>query len=144
MSNKLKEDNNVNESKKTNYDYHDYDAIINHFRKGGVAGDSHRDAVERISHSLYGKNSSKDHKKHISKVIKHYTNAYNRELQLKDLVEQEKNKPMNESIYNAITNMIRGDLDTMRENFKASLTEKAIECLDERKREIAQGYFAQK
>lgn len=45
-------------------------------------------------------------------------------------------------IEEALQNMIDKKLDLMRENIESALTEKAVEMLEERKIEIAQGYFA--
>lgn len=45
------------------------------------------------------------------------------------------------SIENAIINIIENNLDAMRANFSAALSEKAVQKLDERKRVIAENYF---
>jgi hypothetical protein len=45
------------------------------------------------------------------------------------------------SINKAIENIMEGNLDEMRSNFSATLTEKAAVKLDERKIEIAKNYF---
>jgi len=45
------------------------------------------------------------------------------------------------SIENAIINILENNLDAMRANFSASLSEKAVQKLDERKKEIGQSYF---
>ena len=47
------------------------------------------------------------------------------------------------TIKNAIENIIERDLDSMRQNFTAALTSKAVEKLEERKIEIAKNYFGQ-
>lgn len=47
------------------------------------------------------------------------------------------------SIENAIINIMENNLDAMRANFSVALSEKAVQKLDERKREIAENYFGQ-
>jgi hypothetical protein len=47
------------------------------------------------------------------------------------------------SIKNALSNILEGNLDAMRQNFSSSLTEKAVQKLEEKKVEIAQNYFGQ-
>lgn len=44
-------------------------------------------------------------------------------------------------IKEALENIIEEKLDLMRENFRAALTEKAIQYLEEKKIEIAESYF---
>lgn len=46
-------------------------------------------------------------------------------------------------IKEALQNIIDKKLDVMKENIEATLTEKAIEMLEERKIEIASKYFGQ-
>lgn len=45
------------------------------------------------------------------------------------------------SIENAIINIMENNLDAMRANFSVALSEKAVQKLDERKKEIAENYF---
>jgi hypothetical protein len=45
------------------------------------------------------------------------------------------------TIKKALDSILEGNLDEMRQNFSASLTEKAVQKLEERKIEIAQNYF---
>ncbi len=45
------------------------------------------------------------------------------------------------SIKNALSNIIEGNLDAMRQNFSSALTEKAVQKLEEKKISIAQNYF---
>ena len=47
------------------------------------------------------------------------------------------------TIKNALNNILEGNLDSMRQNFSAALTTKAVEKLEERKIEIAKNYFGQ-
>ena len=47
------------------------------------------------------------------------------------------------TIKKALDSILEGNLDEMRQNFSASLTEKAVQKLEERKIEIAQNYFGQ-
>lgn len=47
------------------------------------------------------------------------------------------------SIKNALSNILEGNLDAMRQNFSASLTEKAVQKLEEKKIDIAKNYFGQ-
>lgn len=47
------------------------------------------------------------------------------------------------SINRALDSILQGNLDEMRQNFSASLSEKAVEKLEERKIVIAQSYFGQ-
>lgn len=47
------------------------------------------------------------------------------------------------SIENAIINIMENNLDAMRANFSVALSEKAVQKLDERKRQIAENYFGQ-
>ena len=47
------------------------------------------------------------------------------------------------SIKNALSNIIEGNLDAMRQNFSSALTEKAVQKLEEKKVEIAKNYFGQ-
>jgi hypothetical protein len=47
------------------------------------------------------------------------------------------------SIKNALSNILEGNLDAMRQNFSSTLTEKAVQKLEEKKVEIAQNYFGQ-
>jgi hypothetical protein len=44
-------------------------------------------------------------------------------------------------ITEAIGNILEEKIDLMRENFRAALTEKAIQSLEEKKIEIAESYF---
>jgi hypothetical protein len=46
-------------------------------------------------------------------------------------------------IKEAIQNILEKNLDEMKNNFQAALTEKAIQQLEERKIQIAQSYFAE-
>lgn len=46
-------------------------------------------------------------------------------------------------IKEALSNIIQGNLDEMRQNFKTALMEKAVQHLEEKKIDIAQSYFAQ-
>jgi hypothetical protein len=46
-------------------------------------------------------------------------------------------------IKEAIQNILDKKLDEMKQNLEAAITEKAIEKLEEKKIEIAQGYFAE-
>lgn len=46
------------------------------------------------------------------------------------------------TIRKAIDDILESNLDSMRQNFSAALTTKAVEKLEERKTEIAQSYFA--
>ena len=55
------------------------------------------------------------------------------------LKEMDKKETINE----ALENILENNLDAMRANFMAVLEEKAIERLDERKKEIAEDYFGQ-
>lgn len=48
------------------------------------------------------------------------------------------------SIKDALQNILDNKLDTMRDNFSNVLTTKAVERLEERKVEIARGYFGKK
>lgn len=45
------------------------------------------------------------------------------------------------NIENAIINIMENNLDDMRANFSAALSEKAVQKLDERKQEMAKSYF---
>lgn len=45
------------------------------------------------------------------------------------------------SIKKALSNILEGNLDAMRQNFSATLTEKAVQKLEEKKIEIAKNYF---
>jgi hypothetical protein len=47
------------------------------------------------------------------------------------------------NIKQALSNIIEGNLDEMRQNFTSALMEKAVQKLEERKIDIAQSYFAQ-
>lgn len=47
-------------------------------------------------------------------------------------------------IKEAIQNILEKNLDEMKNNFQAALTEKAIEQMEEKKIKIAKGYFGQK
>jgi uncharacterized protein affecting Mg2+/Co2+ transport len=47
------------------------------------------------------------------------------------------------SIKNALSNILEGNLDAMRQNFSFALTEKAVQKLEEKKINIAQNYFGQ-
>lgn len=47
------------------------------------------------------------------------------------------------SIKEGIKNIIENKLDSMKANFNAALTEKAIQKLDEKKIEIAKNYLGQ-
>ena len=47
-------------------------------------------------------------------------------------------------IKEAIQNILEKNLDEMKNNFQAALTEKAVTQLEEKKIKIAQGYFGQK
>jgi hypothetical protein len=44
-------------------------------------------------------------------------------------------------IKEALENILEKNLDKMKENFEAALTEKAVEKLEERKIAIAENYF---
>jgi hypothetical protein len=48
------------------------------------------------------------------------------------------------SVKKAISYMMENNLDHMRDEMNKSLTEKAIEKIEERKIEIAQNYFGKK
>lgn len=48
------------------------------------------------------------------------------------------------SIKQAINNIMENNLDAMRQNFSAALSEKAVQKLEERKIEIAKNYFGKK
>ena len=48
-----------------------------------------------------------------------------------------------EQIHEAINNIVEDNLVAMKENFLAVLQEKSIEKLEERKKDIAAGYFGQ-
>lgn len=45
------------------------------------------------------------------------------------------------SVEKAIINIMENNLDSMRANFSAALSEKAVQKLDERKQEIGKSYF---
>lgn len=47
------------------------------------------------------------------------------------------------SIKQALNNILENNLDAMRQNFSAALTEKAVLKLEEKKIQIAQNYFGQ-
>ena len=47
------------------------------------------------------------------------------------------------SIKSALKDIVENNLDSMRQNFSAALTEKAVQKLEEKKIEIAQNYFGQ-
>jgi hypothetical protein len=47
------------------------------------------------------------------------------------------------SIKEAINNIMENNLDAMRQNFSAALTEKAVQKLEEKKIDIAKNYFGQ-
>lgn len=47
-------------------------------------------------------------------------------------------------INEALKNIVNKNLDEMRNNFNASISQKAVQRLDEKKQEIAQNYFGQK
>jgi TnpA family transposase len=47
-------------------------------------------------------------------------------------------------IKEALKNILDKKLDTMKENFNAALTSKAVQKLEEKKIEIAQTYFGKK
>jgi hypothetical protein len=47
------------------------------------------------------------------------------------------------SIKSALRDIMENNLDSMRQNFSAALSEKAVEKLEEKKIEIAQNYFGQ-
>lgn len=51
---------------------------------------------------------------------------------------------MNNDIKTAMNEMIRGNLDQMREKLNEALTKKAVGQLDERKIDIAKNYFGTK
>lgn len=46
-------------------------------------------------------------------------------------------------IKEALSNIIEGNLDAMRQNFSSALMEKAVQKLEEKKIDIAESYFAQ-
>ena len=47
------------------------------------------------------------------------------------------------SIKSALNSILENNLDSMRQNFSAAITEKAVQKLEERKIEIAKNYFGQ-
>lgn len=48
------------------------------------------------------------------------------------------------SIKQALNNILENNLDGMRQNLTATLSEKAVQKLEERKMEIAKNYFGKK
>lgn len=51
---------------------------------------------------------------------------------------------MNKHIQRAIYNIVEKNLDAMRNNFNKVLSEKAMNKIDERKKDVANTYFDQK
>lgn len=49
-----------------------------------------------------------------------------------------------DAIEAAIDNILEKNLESMRENLNAALSQKAAESLEERKKSIASGYFEEK
>lgn len=47
------------------------------------------------------------------------------------------------SIKQALNNILEGNLDAMRQNLSSTLTEKAVQKLEEKKIDIAKNYFGQ-
>jgi hypothetical protein len=111
---------------------------------------THSDKINEISAELVGKVSNARFRrgeapsKTLTRAInKKFIEAGEKKENVKKQTVKEELMDTKEQIHEAIGNIMDENLHEMKENFLAVLQEKAIEKLEERKKEIAAKYFAQ-
>lgn len=111
---------------------------------------THSDKINEISAELVGKVSNarfwrgEAPSKTLTRAInKKFIESGKKKENVKKQTVKEELMDTKEQIHEAIGNIMEENLHEMKENFLAVLQEKAIEKLEERKKEIAANYFAQ-